>query len=106
MYDSMKKVSDELGDVDVLINNAGARTHARICFTHTCTHSPRLVRTRARAGTRTYTHTHTGIVSGKPLLETPDGKIQAVFNVNVLAHFWTVCVCVCARARMVLFSAR
>ena len=31
-----------------------------------------------------------GIVSGKPLLETPDGKIQAVFNVNVLAHFWTV----------------
>jgi NAD(P)-dependent dehydrogenase (short-subunit alcohol dehydrogenase family) len=102
----MKMVTDELGDVDVLINNAGARTHAPICFTHTCTHSPRLVRTRARAGTRTYTHTHAGIVSGKPLLETPDGKIQAVFNVNVLAHFWTVRVCVCVRARMVLFSAR
>ena len=32
-----------------------------------------------------------GIVSGgKPLLETPDAKIRLTFEVNTLAHFWTV----------------
>ena len=31
-----------------------------------------------------------GIVSGKTLLETPDEKIEKTFQVNVLAHFWTV----------------
>jgi len=31
-----------------------------------------------------------GIVSGKNLLETSDEKIEKTFQVNVLAHFWTV----------------
>ncbi|KAK6626447.1 hypothetical protein RUM44_008920 [Polyplax serrata] len=30
-----------------------------------------------------------GIVSGKPLLETPDHLIQKTFDVNVISHFWT-----------------
>ncbi|XP_065581921.1 epidermal retinol dehydrogenase 2-like isoform X2 [Artemia franciscana] len=31
-----------------------------------------------------------GIVTGKPLLDSPDKLIQRTFDVNVLAHFWTV----------------
>ena len=31
-----------------------------------------------------------GIVGGKPLMEEPDAKIRLTFNVNALAHFWTV----------------
>ena len=31
-----------------------------------------------------------GIVSGKPLLETSDEAIERTFQVNTLAHFWTV----------------
>jgi len=31
-----------------------------------------------------------GIVSGSTLLETPDEKIVRTFDVNVLAHFWTL----------------
>jgi len=31
-----------------------------------------------------------GIVGGKPLLQEPDAKIRLTFNVNALAHFWTV----------------
>jgi len=31
-----------------------------------------------------------GIVSGAPLLDTPDERIIKTFEVNILAHFWTV----------------
>ena len=31
-----------------------------------------------------------GIVSGSALLNTPDEKIISTFDVNVLAHFWTI----------------
>lgn len=31
-----------------------------------------------------------GVVSGKKLLEIPDEKIEKTFQVNILAHFWTV----------------
>ena len=31
-----------------------------------------------------------GIVSGSALLNTPDEKIIRTFDVNVLAHFWTI----------------
>ncbi|XP_028170497.1 epidermal retinol dehydrogenase 2-like [Ostrinia nubilalis] len=31
-----------------------------------------------------------GVVSGRYLLDTPDHLIQRTFDVNVLAHFWTV----------------
>merc|ERR1712183_1139890 len=31
-----------------------------------------------------------GIVSGNPLIETPDAKIIKTFEVNILAHFWTI----------------
>lgn len=29
-----------------------------------------------------------GIVSGKPLLDTPDHLIQRTFDVNIISHFW------------------
>ena len=29
-----------------------------------------------------------GVVSGKPLLETPDHLIQRTFDVNCISHFW------------------
>ena len=48
---------------------------------------------RANAWARTYVSilvNNAGIVSGKPLLETEDSKIAKTFQVNVLAHFWTV----------------
>jgi all-trans-retinol dehydrogenase (NAD+) len=48
-----RRVLDDWGPVDVLINNAG-------------------------------------IVTGKPILESEDAEIRRTFDVNTLAHFWTV----------------
>lgn len=48
-----RRVLDEWGAIDILINNAG-------------------------------------IVTGKPLLESGDAEIRRTFDVNTLAHFWTV----------------
>ena len=31
-----------------------------------------------------------GILSGQTILEEPDGKIQKVIEINLLAHFWTI----------------
>lgn len=31
-----------------------------------------------------------GVLSGRALLDTPDHLIERSFNVNVVAHFWTV----------------
>ena len=31
-----------------------------------------------------------GIVSGTTVLDTPDNKIIKTFEVNALAHFWTI----------------
>jgi len=31
-----------------------------------------------------------GILIGKPLMDTPDNKIELTMGVNVMAHFWTV----------------
>jgi len=53
IYSVSKAVKSQVGDISILINNAG-------------------------------------IVSGTSLLETPDEKIERTFNVNVLAHFWTI----------------
>jgi all-trans-retinol dehydrogenase (NAD+) len=53
IYSVSKTVKSQVGDVSILINNAG-------------------------------------IVSGTSLLGTPDDKIVRTFNVNVLAHFWTI----------------
>lgn len=53
IYRVAKKVHEEVGKVNLLINNAG-------------------------------------VVSGQYLLDTPDHLIQRTFDVNVLAHFWTV----------------
>jgi all-trans-retinol dehydrogenase (NAD+) len=53
IYTVSKTVMAQVGNIDILINNAG-------------------------------------IVSGTNLLETSDDEIIRTFNVNVLAHFWTV----------------
>jgi len=53
IYSVSKAVKTQVGDISILINNAG-------------------------------------IVSGMTLLDTPDEKIERTFNVNVLAHFWTI----------------
>jgi all-trans-retinol dehydrogenase (NAD+) len=52
VYKAADTVRREVGDVTLLINNAG-------------------------------------VVSGRPLLDTPDYMIERSFNVNILAHFWT-----------------
>jgi all-trans-retinol dehydrogenase (NAD+) len=31
-----------------------------------------------------------GVISGSPILETPDKKIELTMGVNVMAHFWTI----------------
>ncbi|CAB4062123.1 SDR16C5 [Lepeophtheirus salmonis] len=31
-----------------------------------------------------------GVISGSSLLDTPDKKIQLTFDVNIMAHFWTI----------------
>lgn len=53
VYKVAKKTQQEVGDVTILINNAG-------------------------------------VVSGQLLLNTPDHLIQRTFDVNIIAHFWTV----------------
>lgn len=53
VYKVAKKTQEEVGDITILINNAG-------------------------------------VVSGYLLLDTPDHLIQRTFDVNVIAHFWTV----------------
>lgn len=53
IYKMAKKVREEVGEVSLLVNNAG-------------------------------------IVTGKKLLETRDEEILATFDVNSLAHFWTI----------------
>lgn len=52
VYKAADVIRREVGDVTILINNAG-------------------------------------VVSGLPLLDTPDSMIERSFNVNILAHFWT-----------------
>merc|ERR1712126_606356 len=53
IYETAKKTKAEVGQVSILVNNAG-------------------------------------IVSGTALLETPDEKIIRTFDVNIMAHFWTI----------------
>jgi len=45
--------------------------------------------TKAAGGPVEILINNAGVVSGKPLLEIPDDKIEATFAVNVLALFWT-----------------
>lgn len=52
VYKIARQVEKEVGNVSILINNAG-------------------------------------VVSGKPLLDTPDHLIQRTFDVNIVSHFWT-----------------
>lgn len=46
--------------------------------------------TKAQVGIVSILVNNAGIVSGKRLLETPDTVIVRNFEVNVLAHFWTI----------------
>ncbi|KAA0178117.1 hypothetical protein FNF27_00665 [Cafeteria roenbergensis] len=40
-----------------------------------------------------------GVVSGKPLLETSDRAIKRTFDVNVIAHYWTLKECLPSMVR-------
>merc|ERR1719153_1259458 len=46
--------------------------------------------TKEKVGPVTILVNNAGIVSGNTLLDTPDTKIVKTFEVNVLAHFWTI----------------
>merc|ERR1712226_1011410 len=46
--------------------------------------------TKEEVGPVTILVNNAGIVSGSTILETPDSKIIKTFEVNVLAHFWTI----------------
>jgi all-trans-retinol dehydrogenase (NAD+) len=73
--------------------NAGGRDTARGFF---CDVSKRenvyraAEETKAASGPVDILINNAGVVSGKPLLQIPDEKIEATFAVNVLALFWTV----------------
>lgn len=45
---------------------------------------------RDEVGVVTMLINNAGIVSGLALMDTPDSKIMKTFDVNVLAHFWTI----------------
>jgi len=47
-------------------------------------------KTKAEVGPVTILVNNAGIVSGTPLLDTPDTKIIRTFDVNIMAHFWTL----------------
>merc|ERR1711931_399147 len=47
-------------------------------------------KTKEQVGLVTILVNNAGIVSGSTLLETPDTKIVKTFEVNILAHFWTI----------------
>jgi len=72
--------------------NAGGRETARGFF---CDVSKRenvyraAEETTAAGGPVEILINNAGVVSGKPLLQLPDDKIEATFAVNVLALFWT-----------------
>lgn len=72
--------------------NAGGRETARGFF---CDVSKRenvyraAEETTAAGGPVEILINNAGVVSGKPLLQIPDEKIEATFAVNVLALFWT-----------------
>ena len=72
--------------------NAGGRETARGFF---CDVSKRenvyqvAEETKAASGPVDILINNAGVVSGKPLLQIPDDKIEATFAVNVLALFWT-----------------
>lgn len=43
---------------------------------------------KSEVGIVTYLINNAGIVSGSPLLTTPDEKIVKTFEVNTISHFW------------------
>jgi len=62
-------------------------------------------KTKAEVGTVSILVNNAGIVSGSALLDTPDGRIVKTFEVNVLAHFWTIKHLLPSQAMMKLSSA-
>merc|ERR1719167_739551 len=46
--------------------------------------------TKSKVGKVSILVNNAGIVSGTALLDTPDAKIIRTFDVNILAHFWTL----------------
>ena len=46
--------------------------------------------TKEDVGPVTILVNNAGIVSGTSVMDTPDAKIVKTFEVNILAHFWTI----------------
>lgn len=69
----------------------GGRAHAYQCDISNREEVYKLAeRVKAEVGEVTILINNAGIVNGKELLDTPDEKIEKIFDINVLAHFWTV----------------
>lgn len=89
--------------VTVDVNEANNEKTARLikedggqCYSYTCDLSNREAiyevasKIKNDVGIVSILINNAGIVSGKSVLDIPDEKIQQTFNVNILAHFWTV----------------
>ena len=74
-----------------MINSNGGTAHAYtvdLCDRHKIYAAAQEVKNDV--GTVKILINNAGIVSGSTLLATPDEKIIRTFDVNVLAHFWTI----------------
>jgi all-trans-retinol dehydrogenase (NAD+) len=83
--------NDDNEETARLVRNAGG--HA---YTYTCDIGDRETvyktaeRVKQQVGDVTILINNAGIVTGKTILEAPDDMIEKTFQVNALAHFWTV----------------
>jgi len=84
---------NEKGNIETArsIVEAGYRAHAYTCdlskkkeIDDTCT------KIKAEVGDVSILINNAGVVSGKSFMELTDAQIHRTFDVNVLAHFWTI----------------
>jgi all-trans-retinol dehydrogenase (NAD+) len=80
--ENLTRVVDEL-------NGAGAGAHGFVCDVSKRESIYRAAEeTKAAVGAVDILVNNAGVVSGKPLLEIPDEKIEATFAINTLALYW------------------
>lgn len=86
--DINKEANEETRDQ---IKSLGAKAFAYVCD---CSKKEDIYRVadliKSDVGDVTILINNAGIVSGKKFMETPDGLIQKTFEVNTMAHCWTV----------------